>query len=396
VYEATHDWTQRRVALKIMHARYGGRPDLIERFRKEALALSAIAHPNVVTVENGGLTDDGYVFLATQMLEGETLRQVLRERKRLPIGDALEILIQVARGVAAAHAQNVIHRDLKPENVFCTSEGTVKVLDLGIAKLIGYDTKETDPNLGFVAGTPAYMAPELLEAKSVGVTADVYALGVIAYECLAGHHPLSPDGVWPAPAELARRALGYDPPPLAGVPPELSALVGRALHKSAPRRQASMAELLEGLERVHQRWLQSETMQVASSSPPSRRRRALSSAAIVSLFALGVTAAAYHARQSAPPRPASLFLSAKRPAAVFAPSTTSALLNTVSSTPPALASVTPTLLPAARAGARSAEPPVKPRAGRRPPSRLIVRTLDADGESLAKPTIAPQKTHPSR
>src|SRR5689334_14850667 len=179
VYRATHAFTGRTVALKVMRTRYMRRPDLIERFQKEAMALSQIRHSNVVTIENGGLTEKGEVFIAMEFLQGHTLRDVLVERGALSIREALSILIQIALGVGAAHEVNVVHRDLKPENIFCTSDGAVKVLDLGLAKFIGYDLKETDPAKTGMIGTAAYIAPERLDGLPIDARCDVYALGLI-------------------------------------------------------------------------------------------------------------------------------------------------------------------------------------------------------------------------
>lgn len=385
VYEATHEWTHRSVALKIMHARYGCRADLIERFRKEAMALSVIAHPNVVRVENGGLTRDGFVFLATEMLQGQSLREVLRERKRLPLADTLELLIQVAHGVAAAHAQNVIHRDLKPENIFCTQGGAVKVLDLGIAKLIGRDTKQTDPALGFVAGTPAYMAPEVLEARAVGVTADIYALGVIAYECLSGSHPLAPDGVWPAPVELARRALDSQPQPLSDVPPELSQLVERAMHKSAARRPQSMCELAEALARIHAQSSRSETQPASLDRKGSSTPRAVGAVvlALVTVLGLGAAAAARYGASAGRATPA--LLSRARDTADFVAAHTARFFAGAQRKMHVTARAAGATGSADLASATDLRPAVKPRAGRRAPSRLIARTFNAGDDPPAKP-----------
>ncbi|HEY6558108.1 MAG TPA: serine/threonine-protein kinase [Polyangiaceae bacterium] len=386
VYEATHEWTHRSVALKIMHARYGCRSDLIERFRKEAMALSVIAHPNVVSVENGGLTRDGFVFLATEMLQGQSLREVLRERKRLPLADALELLIQVARGVGAAHAQNVIHRDLKPENIFCTTGGTVKVLDLGIAKWIGRDAKETDPKLGFVAGTPAYMAPEVLEARAVGVTADVYALGVIAYECLSGSHPLAPDGVWPAPAELARRALDYQPPPLPFVPLPLSQLIERAMHKNSARRPQSMRELAEALERLHAHSPRSVTRPAAPGAKRSPRRAVIGVVlALVTVLGLGAAAAPHYATGTGAGRATPALISRARDTASFVSAHTVWSFAAGQRRVPVSASSADGAGSKNLASATDLRPAVKPRVGRRAPSRLIARTFNAAADAPAKP-----------
>ncbi len=248
VYRAHHEWSRRPVALKVLRTRYAGRPDLIDRFQKEAMALGQIKHPNVVTIENGGLTGNGEVFIAMEFLDGKSLREVLQERATLPIREALSILSQVAHGVTAAHDVNVVHRDIKPENIFCTSFGTVKVLDLGLAKIIGFDSKSTDPE-GLI-GTAAYMSPEQLEGLPADARSDVYSLGLVAYECLAGFHALVPDGIWPSRDEIALRQLTYEPRPLRELPRPLWQVVARATHKNPAYRYASMEEFAAALHKV--------------------------------------------------------------------------------------------------------------------------------------------------
>ena len=137
VYEAVHQFTKKPVALKVMRHRLAERQDVIERFRREAVVLASIRDDNVVAVENAGLTEDGRVFIAMELLRGRTLRELLRCSGRLKQDDTVRIITEVANGVSAAHQAGVAHRDLKPENIFCVTHGRVKVLDLGTAKFAG-------------------------------------------------------------------------------------------------------------------------------------------------------------------------------------------------------------------------------------------------------------------
>jgi serine/threonine-protein kinase len=207
-----------------------------------------------------------------EFLEGKTLRDVLQERATLPIDEALSIALQVARGVTAAHEVNVVHRDIKPENIFCTSFGTVKVLDLGLAKIIGFDSKETDPN-GLI-GTAAYMAPEQLDGLPADARSDVYSLGLVTYECLAGFHPLVPDGIWPSREEIALRQLTFDPPLLRHLPRAAWQVVARATHKNPAFRYASMQEFAAALHRLRHQLGATASSEPGSSPAPGRPRQA--------------------------------------------------------------------------------------------------------------------------
>lgn len=193
VWEAEQPALERRVAIKILHPELAERPLLVQRFNREARAIGKLNHPNILTIHECSQSD-GYNFLVMPYLEGESLSQVLLREPRLPTPRAVELWLTIARAMAAAHQQGVLHRDLKPANIFLSkpivegAEPHVTVLDFGIAKLLGPRSTglRTDP--GHHMGTPSYMAPEQFgNAERADESADVYALGVLLYELLAGH-----------------------------------------------------------------------------------------------------------------------------------------------------------------------------------------------------------------
>ncbi len=249
VYRAVQRSIGRAVALKALQFRHVARADLKARMEMEAKALGCINHPNVVTVFDAGCTDAGVVWIAMELLVGRTLREVLQDRVRLPVDEAVACAIDVAQGVGAAHQEKIIHRDIKPENVFITDRGLVKVLDLGTAKLQGWGgLKTTDRRR--VLGTPAYMAPEHIRCTGVDVRTDVYALGLVLYEMLAGHpfaHLTHLDDY----QELARLQLFSVPRPLnevvPSIPEALSNVVLHALAKEPSQRPQSMEDLVREL-----------------------------------------------------------------------------------------------------------------------------------------------------
>jgi serine/threonine protein kinase len=253
VYEAVHQFTKKPVALKVMRHRLAERRDVIERFRQEAVVLASIRHENVVAVENAGLTDDGRVFIAMELLRGRTLRDLLRHSGKLNPSDTVRIIAEVVNGVSAAHAAGVAHRDLKPENIFCATPGGVKVLDLGTAKFAGENAPSIQTALGRVIGTVAYIAPERFHGEPGDVRSDIYALGLITYECLAGYHPMVPDGNWPNATEIASRQVEYEPGPFAGAPPALWRVISKAMQKSPGQRYQSAIELLQALRKAEPR-----------------------------------------------------------------------------------------------------------------------------------------------
>jgi serine/threonine-protein kinase len=215
VYEAADTALERRVAVKVIREDRVGSADAAERFRLEARATASFAHPNVVTVYDFGVAADTRAFLVMELLDGNTLREVLLRQKRLPAARALEILRGVCAAVEAAHRRKLVHRDLKPENIFLarTESGEVtKVLDFGIAKLLPTGTEGTaDTGKGMLVGTLAYMSPEQVRGEAVQPAWDVWALAVIAFEMLTGARPFSGASMLSGPATPVSKYLPDSP-----------------------------------------------------------------------------------------------------------------------------------------------------------------------------------------
>ena len=232
VYAARHRLVDRPCAVKIMNAALAKNEVIRERFRREAKAAQKLAHPNIIEIFDQGELDDGSLFLVMELLEGETLADVVMRDGKIPVERALPIVIQIARALARAHDLEVIHRDLKPENVFLAEsvDGTdfVKLLDFGIARSM-QDVRLT--GVGEVFGTPQYMAPERITSIDAGPQADIYALGVMLYEMLAAELPFDAPDV----ATFFLKHLKEPPPSLKArepnVPEELDRLVREMMAK---------------------------------------------------------------------------------------------------------------------------------------------------------------------
>jgi eukaryotic-like serine/threonine-protein kinase len=239
VYRAMDERLGRAVALKFLHPRFGADDSAAERFRHEARAVASLEHPNVCTVHEIGETDDGQLYLAMPLYDGETLQQRIA-RGPLPLSEAVGIAVQIARGLAKAHSRGIVHRDIKPSNVFVTDDGVVKILDFGIAKLA--DVTLTGSGAG-PQGTLAYMSPEQLRGARVDHRTDLWSLGVVLSEMLVGERPFR------GHESLSVRAaiLDADPAPpsteRSDVPAALDRVVARVLAKSPDARCDSAAAL---------------------------------------------------------------------------------------------------------------------------------------------------------
>jgi eukaryotic-like serine/threonine-protein kinase len=244
VYLARDETLQRWVAVKVMHREMSDQPDQIERFRREARAVAQLSHPNVVAVIDAG-EDGGYPYIVLEYVEGETLKQRIDRLGRLPVDEAAAYGIEVGRGLAAAHAQRLIHRDVKPQNVLIDAEGRAKVTDFGIARSLESDglTKT-----GRVLGTTDYVAPEQAMGQAVDARCDIYSLGVLLYEMLAGEVPFQADTL----VGVAMKHVNEQMPDVQQRRPEVSsalaAVVERATAKEPKKRYPDMIALLADLE----------------------------------------------------------------------------------------------------------------------------------------------------
>ncbi|MDB4993089.1 MAG: serine/threonine protein kinase [Myxococcaceae bacterium] len=258
VYLAEHTYMRKRVAVKVLHAGMMDNAELAARFEREAMAAAHIEHPNVVAATDFGRMEDGAFFLVLEYVEGVSLRSAI-EQGPMPPARALAIARQIAMGLGRAHELGIVHRDLKPENVMLTDRERapdfVKVLDFGIAK-VPLDAAarargaEALTRMGSVFGTPEYMSPEQAVGESVDARSDLYALGVILYEMVAGVRPFEGGDMM----DVLRQHLLATPPAIADrapsvvVPASIEALALRLLSKAPADRCASAAEVLDAID----------------------------------------------------------------------------------------------------------------------------------------------------
>jgi predicted Ser/Thr protein kinase len=250
VYRAHDMRLERDVAIKVVRAELLNDPDARTRFRREAQLVARLQHPGIVAVFDYGTLPDGAAFLVMEYVRGRDLRAALRAEGPLPPSQVARLLAGVAAPVEAAHRQGILHRDLKPENILLPDdEGPVKVLDFGVAKLVGGDgadapEHETLTLAGQPIGTPAYMAPEQLAGAGVSTRTDVYALGAIAYELLTGAPPF---GRGPLVEIANRQRAGAPPIARADVPGAMADVIGRALSLDPSARPAAASAFAASL-----------------------------------------------------------------------------------------------------------------------------------------------------
>jgi eukaryotic-like serine/threonine-protein kinase len=278
----------RKVALKLLPAAFTTDAGRVRRFAQEARAASSLNHPNIITIHEIGKvrTEAGDThYIVTEYVDGETLRQrmVKAPQGRLSLSEALDVAAQIATALATAHEAGIAHRDIKPENVMARRDGIVKVLDFGLAKLTEpaspvIDTQAStmarnSTEAGMVMGTPRYMSPEQARGEKVDLRTDIFSLGVMLYEMVAGRPPFT--GV--TPNETIAAILRDSPPPLAecapDAPPEMEEILGKALSKNREERYQAVSELLADLKRLKNRleqdgWLGARSEQTVTSTQP--------------------------------------------------------------------------------------------------------------------------------
>src|SRR6476646_2666934 len=239
VYLATDMTAGRKAALKLLPMRFTGDSNRLKRFQQEARAVVALNHPNILTVYEIG-EDHSTHYIASEMIEGETLRQRLM-RGRMELSEAVDVAIQVASALAAAHQAGIVHRDINPGNIMLRRDGYVKVLDFGIAKLAEQEAPAPMPkdealllvetNLGSILGTVPYMSSEQACGGPVDKVTDIWSLGLVLYQMVTGHTPFIGD----TPREVMTSILEKEPPPLTSynkqTPPELQQITSKALRK---------------------------------------------------------------------------------------------------------------------------------------------------------------------
>src|SRR5215813_4053971 len=276
VYLADDIRLNRKVALKLLPPHFTVNPDRVRRFERESRAASALNHPNIVTIYEIGKSNTTH-FIAAEFVDGKTLRQLINE-KPFTLNEALKVSMQVAEALSEAHAAGIVHRDIKPENIMIRHDGYVKILDFGLAKLSEQQATEADletptllqTNPGLVMGTVQYMSPEQARAKNVGVGTDIWSLGIVMYELLAGHVPFSGE----TPSHVMVSLMENKLPPLkdhANVPDDLDRFVTKALRKNQKERYQTAGQLARDLKSLKQKLQVDPTSQGWLKTVPSSK-----------------------------------------------------------------------------------------------------------------------------
>src|SRR5678816_2171569 len=246
VYKGVHPQIGSRVAIKVLSRECADREDLVERFFSEARAVNLIRHESIVNVLDLATLPDGRPYIVMEYLDGAPLSDIIARHGPLPLGGLARLAAEVLDALGAAHTKGIVHRDLKPDNVFVAPSGRPKVLDFGIAKLS--DATNTSTRTGSLLGTPHYMSPEQAAGRAADHRADLYAIGVILFECTTGRKPFLAEALF----DLLRMHIEAPPPPPRALrpdmPPELERVILTALAKAPDQRFASAMAMSAALQ----------------------------------------------------------------------------------------------------------------------------------------------------
>ena len=267
VYLARDQQLDRHVALKMLHPQFATDPTFAERLRREAHAAAGLSHPNIVGVYDWGRQGDRY-FIVMEYVSGHSLGAIIAARGALDPNAATAVAFEVAAALAFAHRAGIVHRDVKPQNVLLSADGHVKVTDFGIATMMGAGASAGLTETGTVVGTAAYLSPEQAQGEPTDARSDLYSLGVVLYEMLAGSPPFRGD----TPVAVAYQHVQDPPPPLGhvatGVPRALERITMRLLAKDPDDRYLRAEDLREHLQLVREQLEQGPPEQVPAPPPP--------------------------------------------------------------------------------------------------------------------------------
>ena len=259
VYLAEDTKLDRKVAVKILNEKFAAHESNLQRFVQEARAASALNHPNILVIHEIGKSENSN-YIVSEYIEGETLRDNFKQSPS-KLSEVLEISIQIANALTAAHAANIVHRDIKPENIMLRPDGFVKILDFGLAKLVeqkavGFEAstvKQNQTAKGVIMGTVNYMSPEQAKGEKIDARTDIFSFGVVLYEMIAGRTPFAGDSM----SETFANLINAEPPPLArfssNTPNELNRIVAKTLRKKRDERYQTMKDLLSDLKVLQKR-----------------------------------------------------------------------------------------------------------------------------------------------
>ena len=265
VYQAEHLALGRVVALKILPPKMAEEePDAVERFKREARSAAVLEHPNVVTTYAVG-SEGKHHFIELQLVDGESLQERLEREGKLPLAEATRVVLDTARALEAAHAQNIVHRDIKPANIMLTREGQVKVMDFGLAKDVAAATQLTMS--GHIMGTPHYMSPEQCEAQPLDGRADIYSLGATYYHLMTGKFPYSGDSLFSIMLQHKQGEIPDIRSTLPDVPALVQNVVAKSMAKKPDDRYQTCGEMMAALEAVQGEVSEAAEADVAPAEP---------------------------------------------------------------------------------------------------------------------------------